>query len=560
MINNKTKLKFTSLRLSIIISVFLGILSLPIFFHVDRSFSGVLEQYLPQEEEIDFIVGELKFITVYSPTRVSVVDPLIADIDKVTEEEIAVIAKSPGTTTLTVWDRAGKRTILLRVFAEDIVKLKDRLFKLLSRLKISNLEVIASKEEGRVIVLGEVLPDEEDRLELILEPFIDKIINLIVVKEETTLVEIETQILELTLTAVEQLGIDWINDFRIREEPYQDAGSGSAPITGAGAATKFTEIFHISSWGKDALTANLNLLLSENKGRVLSRPKLVCLSGKEASFLVGGQIPIVTEQTGTGGSEVSVEYKDYGILLKIVPIVKAGMIDTTIETEVSSVDWANAVTASGISVPAFATRSTATQVYLRDNQTIFIAGLIKNNETDNVNKVPALASVPILGALFRSKDFQDARTELVISLTPRIIRSEVEVPVADIKKDYKTTTRSGGAGYVKVEDKPSARITKENIPYSLYAYIKTVQSKIAQAVQYPDEARQFGWEGSCILRLHLFSDGSLDKALIRESSGYSLFDKAAIKAANLQVPYPPFPSETKKEDLWIDIPIVYNLE
>jgi pilus assembly protein CpaC len=161
--------------------------------------------------------------------------------------------------------------------------------------------------------------------------------------------------------------------------------------------------------------ATLHLLMQKNKARILSEPTLVTLSGKEASFLSGGEMPIVQQLQNT----FTVEFKQFGVLMKIKPTVdSARNINTHISTEVSDVN-AN-VTVLG--VPSFSTRRAETDVQVKDGQTIFIGGLLSHNVQESLRKFPWLADIPVLGLLFRSKDFQSSRSELLIFVTPEVIK------------------------------------------------------------------------------------------------------------------------------------------
>ncbi|MFH1655883.1 MAG: TonB family protein [Candidatus Omnitrophota bacterium] len=505
-----------------------------------------------ETQEVNLLIGGLEILEISYPDRVSVVDPTIADFDRITDTEIYLVGKGAGTTTLKIWEETGERTILIRVFAEDLIGLQERLKKLLGNFNINNLNLVINKDEGKVVVTGEFLEADMNRVDSVLSSFGDRIINLLKIAEEVALVQIDVQILELTKSAVRELGIDWLQSLQLREEPYSasTSSSGGVATTKDGTAS-LGKIFRVVEWSRDALTAKIRMLESQNKAKVLSRPKLVCLSGKEAEFVVGGEVPIVTTgTTSSGTTQTNVEYRQYGVVLKIKPVVsEAELINTEINTEIS--DIASWVTIGGSSYPLMETSTATTQLYLRDGETVFLAGLIKNSlSKDNISGIPLLMDIPLLGALFRWRDYSKTDTELVISVTPSIIRRASGVS-QDEEKD------SG-----KIE-KTSAVVTeepKQAIPSSISQYVRLVQAKIAEAIKYPEEARQFGWEGTVELNLHLISDGNLSGVSVKESSGYDIFDDAAIEATELQSPYPVFPASIETTDLWIDIPIAYRID
>ena len=172
---------------------------------------------------------------------------------------------------------------------------------------------------------------------------------------------------------------------------------------------KITDMFATSKWTRAALDITINHLVSVGKVKILSRPKLVCLSGKEAEFEVGGQYPITsTTVTATAGtSSSSVTFKDYGITLKIKPVVKdEDNIQISISNEITEID--SSVTVSG-STPAFSTRNTKTELYLKNEQSLVMSGLIKNTETDTVENSPAWEKCRFWECFFAPKIFRTSR-------------------------------------------------------------------------------------------------------------------------------------------------------
>jgi pilus assembly protein CpaC len=165
-------------------------------------------------------------------------------------------------------------------------------------------------------------------------------------------------------------------------------------------------------------------LESKNLLRRLAEPNLVALSGQVASFEAGGQIPVpIAVTSGIGVATPTIEFKDFGVLLKFRPTVLAnGVINLSINPEVSELDFTNAVTISGTTIPALTRRTATTTVELRDGQSFAIAGLLQANNTRDISQVPWLGSVPVLGALFRSSAFQKQETDLVIIVTPHLVQ------------------------------------------------------------------------------------------------------------------------------------------
>jgi pilus assembly protein CpaC len=212
-----------------------------------------------------------------------------------------------------------------------------------------------------------------------------------------------------------------------------------------------------------AFDPNLNLgafikaLQSDNILQILAEPNLVTTNGKEAYFLVGGEFPVPVLQGGSNSGSVTVQFREFGIRLRFTPVITANnTIKMHLNQEVSTIDTANGVTVSGFSIPALATRRAETDVELGEGQSFVIAGLLDNRERDSFSKLPILSSIPILGSLFKTKDENKQRTELLVIVTPEItlpLRAGDPKPDIYFPKDFlvkldpsdiKNGSKSGG--------------------------------------------------------------------------------------------------------------------
>jgi pilus assembly protein CpaC len=204
--------------------------------------------------------------------------------------------------------------------------------------------------------------------------------------------------------------------------------------------------------GLDIL-GTLDLATTDGVATTLAEPNLTALSGETASFLAGGEFPIPVSQ---GNNAVTIEYKQYGVGLAFTPVVLAGgRISMRVRPEVSQLDSANGVTLNGFTVPALITRRAETTVELGSGQSFMIAGLMQNSGNNNVDKTPILGDLPILGALFRSTKFQRQETELVVVVTPYLVRpssTQLATPLDgyrvpnDLQRDWGGQTFSGTSG------------------------------------------------------------------------------------------------------------------
>jgi pilus assembly protein CpaC len=182
----------------------------------------------------------------------------------------------------------------------------------------------------------------------------------------------------------------------------------------------------------DSFSLILNALSTNGSAKILAEPNLVVANGAEGNFLVGGEFPIVFNTTAGGTSSFSVVYKEFGVKLRFQPKISAnGEIYLQISQEVSELDFANAVILQGFRIPALKSRKAEAGLQLADGQTFILAGLIDNKVSKQVTKIPLLGDIPILGALFRNTRYQNNETELMVMVTPKIVRplTKDEIPV-----------------------------------------------------------------------------------------------------------------------------------
>ena len=505
-------------------------------------------------DEIKLYVGQVKTVSVNNPTRIVIGNPSVADVGSVSKREVTLSPKSAGMTTLVIWDNFGENSYTVRVFAENMSEYKRRIDNILKKLNLSEVVTKAEDEEGKVYMTGSVR-SAKDREQMLtaLGGLKDKTLDLTRVKEDDTIVEIDVQVLELNKGATDTLGFTW-------------PGSATFNITDASVATtgagNFANLFTINKWLRDPLsfTLQVDFLIQEGKARILSRPRLSCQSGKEAKLLVGGEVPVLSASMSSGGSAGTspsatpgnVEYKEYGIIMNIKPVVDENKrIHLNLEVEVS--ELGNVVETEYALAYTFTKRNASTEMWLIDGETMAIGGLIKKNDTETVRKFPWLADLPVLGMFFRQKTTTkgggvDRReeTELFLTLTPHIIKDATK----DTKPEAEKKELKPVAAYYPIEESldPVAK------------YSRLIQQRILENVIYPKPARDAGFQGTARLNLKLSYRGELMDVVVKKSSGYKLLDDNAVAAAKSNAVYPPFPPAIAKEELWIEVPVSYQLE
>jgi pilus assembly protein CpaC len=363
-------------------------------------------------------------------------DAEIADIHPITDKALSILGKKLGTTRVSVYGE-GKR--LIGVFdvevAYDTTLLQDELKR---RFPAAKLKVTAVN--GRIMLTG-TAPDGVvlDKAVTIAKQFGPEVINSVSV-DQPQQVMLEVRFVEASRQAGRELGMQWNITPRSGHAqrfltnmgnntttlPVTSGTSGSILDTAAaGVIGSTTAPFGYIAANLVAKGLNIDVMVNalEERGlaRKLAEPNLVALSGDTASFLAGGEFPIpVSSNLG----QISVEYKRYGVSLAFTPtVLSSGVINMKIEPEVSQIDSANKVAiANNISVPALTVRRASTTVELRDGQSFVLAGLLQNDSVTMQNQFPWLGDVPVLGALFSSKSYQKNETDLVIIVTPRLVR------------------------------------------------------------------------------------------------------------------------------------------
>lgn len=517
------------------------------------------------QSQARLIIGTIHKVPAKGLKRVAIADPKIADIADANASEIILEAKSFGRTTLSYTDDLGEHTVYVRVWERDLGDLEQRIDNILQDSGLLNIETKINEDEGKVFLLGYVLNSEEkERLDKVMALVKGDVVDLVRLQEEEIPIEIDVEIAELNKNDVDKLGVKWVSSDTgtiavITEHPFtapaadadkmKDAGRRLGEALRIGYATRGVGTSNVG------LQATINMLIQRGKGRILSRPKIVCLSGKEADLIVGGEIPVVTLSQSTTTTSTNVEYKQYGISLKIKPVVKPGNhITARLITEVSDIDTTNAILAgtigntnTNIIIPAFTTERAETELFLNDGETVVLAGLIKNKETKTVQRLPFLGKIPIINTFFKANDVTTRQTELVISLTPRILKSSPSRAAATATLEPTQTPAETKAPFTKVESKPA-----------LYQYAQYIQDNISKAITYPEDAAYAGWGDKVVLSLRISPDGTLQETVLKEASKYNILNEAVLTVAKAQSPYPALPPGLSDKSIWIDIPIIFQ--
>ena len=348
-------------------------------------------------------------------TRVAVGDPSIADVNVINGRELLVTGKKLGLTSLLVWTKTGAIPKEFRIKVGAVVD-PEKLAKADPELANASIErgvrldgklpnLLAYRRAKTAAAAGDALVDDS-------------------AVEGDFQVMTQIKIAEVNRTTAKRYGLN-LDYFR---NGIDGTVRFSSPLpTDNLINNAFNLLVGPTDIGnREILGGRLSLLESRGVVRVLAEPSLTVMSGQTATFLAGGEFPIPVSQSGSGvggGAAITVEYKEFGVRLPLTPTVLGkGRIALKVAPEVSDLDFTAGIQIGGVAVPALTVRRTETTVELGDGESFVISGLVSNNLIANVDKVPGLADIPILGAFFKSVSYDRSEKELIMVVTPHLVR------------------------------------------------------------------------------------------------------------------------------------------
>lgn len=395
--------------------------------HAPVGGAGDFNSAPPIEQQLHLVVGRSIFVnTRHRLTRVYVTSPSILDSYTASPNQIVVTAKKPGTSNLIVWDEAGESQAFSITSDVNVAALRDAL-----KQALPNDNVQVAGQEGRIVLTGTIGTDKvSDQVARMAGLYSKDVTNAMVVNPSTVKqVTLKVRIVEVDRAKLNAFAFNFFS-----------AGGNSIGGTTTGQATSSLLATPGGVTGGKQITISnpLNFLLYDsrlnigatlqdlqtlNVLQILSEPTITAMSGEKGSFLAGGEFPFPVVQAGaSGGTAITIEFRPYGVKLDFSPIVNIdGTVQLKVAPEVSSLDYTNEVQIAGYTIPALSTRKAETQVVLRSGQTFVISGILDKRATDQFASTPGIASVPILGQLFKSKSVNHTDQELVVIVTPTIV-------------------------------------------------------------------------------------------------------------------------------------------
>jgi pilus assembly protein CpaC len=370
--------------------------------------------------------------------RISVTDPTVAFANPVTPTQILVHGRAPGEVSLIIWDELERsRSFDLRVDV-DVSACAEEEHRVFPDEQIS-----VTPSRAAIVLSGHVTTEDvAKRAGELAAAYSKNVVNVLTfgpVGAQEVLLEVKFA--EVDRSATTQLGVNVFSTGAGNTigtaTTGQFGGFGSEAISDTTGVTgpfqsnqTVSNVLNLFLFRPDIhLGAVLEALQSKNLLQILAEPNLIAVNGKKASFLAGGQFPFPIVQPGAGFTAVTISFKEFGVKLEFTPVIMPnGNIHLTVAPEVSTLDFADALTISGFTIPALSTRKAETEFELRDGQSFVIAGLIDNRATDIWNKVPGLGDIPILGNFFKSKSVQKSNSELMVLCTVHRVSPNSETP------------------------------------------------------------------------------------------------------------------------------------
>lgn len=407
-----------------------------------------------ETQTLHVLVGKSLVVNLESRLmRVMVSSPAVISAVPTSPTQVVVSAKTVGASSLILWDETGRSRMLDVLVDIDVTALRDSI-----QLAFPNEPIQVQAEGDKLIVSGAVSgQDVIDTVVKMSATFSKSTVNSMVLAEppHEKQILLEVKFAEVDRSKVDQLGMNIIStglfntpgSFTTQQFGAPSGGSvspgtpgsagggggstgrtelsGQVPSRLAGTNSSFTmtDTLNIFLFRPDLnLGATIRALQQQSVLQILAEPNILALNGKPARFLAGGEFPFPVVQGGAQFTAVTIQFRPFGVRLDFTGyITKENTVRMQVAPEVSTLDFTNAVTISGFLVPAMSTRRAETEIELRDGQTFGMAGLLDNRTQTNMSKIPGIGDLPIIGHLFRSKNLNRSRTELVVLVTPRIV-------------------------------------------------------------------------------------------------------------------------------------------
>jgi pilus assembly protein CpaC len=421
---------------------------------------------------VDLAVTVGKSLVLDTPAdlrRVSVANGDLAEALAVNPREVLINGKAPGETSVILWQQDGARTLYNLTVRQSTARI-EAVQRQLKR-GLPDQDVSLDFENDTVFLRGTVQDLSSAERAAGMAATLGKVVNLLRVEVPPA----EPQILlhvrfaDVDRSATTSFGFNLLSTGGKTLGQITTGQFGPASPTISGNAVQFTlsDALNIFLFRSDLnLGALIQALEARNLIQTLAEPNILAVNGKTASFVSGGEFPFPVVQGGAASGSVTIQFREYGIRIAFLPVVTPrGTIRLQVAPEVSSLDYSNALQFEGYTIPALATRKVQTQVELESGQSFVIAGLLDNTITDSLNKIPGIGDIPLLGKLFQSRSRTRSNSELMILVTPELVRPipagaarpDVHMPEEFLPGTATAAPRTPGASVTGAVPRPAAR-------------------------------------------------------------------------------------------------------
>jgi pilus assembly protein CpaC len=384
-------------------------------------------------QALHVFVGKSVVINLQTPvTRILSSNPAVIETLATSPTQVVVEGKAAGASSLILWDSSGRSQMLDVTVDVNVSNLRAAIEQ-----TYPGQQIKIQSDGAHLILTGTVsdqkVADDVGKLAALYSPGVVNSLSVTPVHEQQILLEVKFA--EVDRTKIQQLGLNFFSTGATNtigtistqqfNPPFLQNTNGPTGSGGPTSTITLSDLMNVFLFRPD-LNLGITLRDLEQKSvlQILAQPNLLALSGQKASFLAGGEFPFPVVQGGAGvnGTAVTIQFRPFGVRLDFTGYIgKDGVIRMHVAPEVSTLDFANAVTITGFTVPAISTRRAETEIELKDGETFGIGGLIDHRAQMQFNKIPGIGDIPILGHLFRSQNLNRSHTELMVLVTPHVV-------------------------------------------------------------------------------------------------------------------------------------------
>ena len=373
-------------------------------------------------ESLELYVGEVRVLQVGELRRIAIGNGKVLQASALDRGQLLLIPETQGQSVVYLWGRDGReRHLAVTVVPADASRMLAEVRAMLGSTPGISPRIVGDK----VVIEGsDVSAEQAARIAEVAGRY-PQIVNLVSGLGREPMIEMDVRMVEVRRDALENLGVKWSSSaqgpsFGLIGDLKRSQAFGAGGLAAeAGLATRTRIAPFATTLGiATSITSMINLMVQNGDAVILAEPRLACRSGGSARFVAGGELPI-PQTSGLGAA--SLTFREYGVKFDVSPVAsESGVISAKIATEISAVDFEVLVQ----DVPGLLKRRAETEVNLRENETLVIAGLMTEETSRSIDRVPGLGELPVLGPLFRSRNFRDRRSDLVVFITPRFVGAD----------------------------------------------------------------------------------------------------------------------------------------